>query len=141
MNYRVNNDANPLKKYWIIHDREMGVTSIIRYIDQLNDGNYMIAVSRAFKHVNDKMFSRPAGREHAMNRMKKFFSNKYRKTSRNRRRPFSIKSKALRDPVRGEYEEVTLFEIGEETILSLHEMEVWHNKILPKIEEEMLVGW
>ena len=136
-----NHDANPLKKFWIIHNKEEGITSIIRYVDQLKDGNYMIAVARAFKSIDDNMFSRPDGRKHAMERMEKFFTNKYRKTSRNRRRPFNVTTHIRRDKDNKKHIEATLFAIGEETILNLHEMEVWHNKILPKIEEELIIGW
>lgn len=132
-----NHDSNPLKKFWIIHNRDDGITSIIRYVDQLRDGNYMIAVARAFKSVDDNMFSRPLGRENAMARMKTFFTNRYRKTSRSRRRPFSITTHIRRDKNEKKHAEATVFEIGGETILNLHEMEVWHNKILPKIEDEL----
>lgn len=136
MDTKINN-SNPLKKFWIIHNFEEGITSIVRFIDKMRDGNYMIAVARAFKSVDDNMFSRPAGRNNAMMRMEKFFTRRYNKASRHKRRPFEIIGHIRKDKNNRKHSEVTFFEIGDETALNFHEMEVWHNKILPRIEEEL----
>ena len=133
-----------LDKLWVIHDREAGVTSMVKYITMDKTGNYIVAVSRAVKSVDDNMFNRRLGRHFAEARMLDHFDEfkrKYLKTSRDKRKPLTISSHVRRHPGTRKHNEVVLFAVGEEHVMNLHELEVWHNVILPNIEAELEFGF
>jgi hypothetical protein len=131
---------NPLVKDWIIHNMSEGITSVIRFVSRTPDGNYHVAVSRALKSVFDKMYSRPEGRRNALKRMSEYYLDyrrNYLKRSYDRRKALSVDVKVpfCADKKVRERVTKTIFVVGPETVLNLHEMEVWSNTILPKIEE------
>ena len=129
-----------LNKNWIIHNMNEGITSIIRFVSRGPDGNYNVAVARALRSVSEHMYSRPEGRKHALNRMEEYFNDyrrAYLKRSYDRRKPLTVEVKVpLNSNKKDRYRvNKTVFAVGPETVLNLHEMEVWANTILPKIEE------
>jgi len=128
---------NVLKKDWIVHNKVDGITSVIKYVSRNTDGNYTIAVSRAIKSVDDNMFSRPQGRLHALTRMYEFFHKKYLKKARSRRKDFIVEAKIRRIPGKRVHSNVTIFAVGGEHLLNIHELEVWHAVILPRVEKEL----
>lgn len=124
---------NPLLKNWVIHNKEEGITTFIRYVSKGADGNYRIAVSRAFKSVNDRnTYSRPIGRTYAGYRMTRFYDqdrNRYRDGHNE-----MVVTKTRRDPESRKHSEIVIFAVGEENLLYPHEINVWHETILPQIE-------
>lgn len=130
---------SPTTKNWITHDKVNGITSVIRFVTKNSDGNYIIAIARGIQSAHDKMFSRPAGRKAALERMETYFHNKYLRSSKVKRKGFTVEVKVpLNNNRKDRYRKsVIAFAIGEENLLNMHELEVWHNVCLPAIEQHL----
>jgi len=136
---------NCLKKNWIHHNMDHSMTTIIRFVEKKDDGNYVLAVGRAYKSPIDKNYSRKIGRETALSRIQKYFRMWNLTNVRNDIVKDSISHFVYGNDYAGRpdrknyraFDSKVIFAIGDETILTLPEMELWHNKILPKIEREL----
>lgn len=126
------------KKKWITHDRVNNVTSIIRFVKRKKDGNYLVAVARAFKSPQDVNFSRKIGRAYAMDRMDRYFNyyNFIRNTKKGAN--FQVVTDPYNgNPLKARMNGVVTFFVGEESLMNEHELEIWHNVVLPNIEKEL----
>jgi hypothetical protein len=134
-NKEMRTQKNFLKKVWINHNRsggvkKRGITSAIRFVKKTEDGNFVVAVARAYN--SSPQYCKSIGKKFAKDRMKRYFSlanfNKER----------YIFTQDYDSPKKfGDYELLPVFMVGPETILDESELIFWHNEVLPNIERQL----
>lgn len=123
-----------LKRSWICHDRDNGITSIIRFVSKRNDGNYIIAVARGIMSDTEAVYSPGYGKKSARDKMHRYMKS-YNFTKSTRKTAYVVKAEEYKgrdDNAR--YDHHTIFFVGGESLMTTKEMELWHSKALPALE-------
>jgi len=120
-----------LDKVWINHNRDENITSALRYVKTNPDGNYVVAVARAYNSM--PFYCKSTGKKFAKERMKKYFKLKNFGVDTT----YRVFTKEYDGYAFKMYEGLPIFIMGNETVLNPSELIFWHNEVLPNIEREL----